>query len=312
MSKIIITGGAGFIASQIAERYLKHGHDVVIFDNLSSGKREYIPPDAAFRFIDLKDEQLVADAIHEIKPDIINHHAAQINVRASLEDPVTDARENIIGGLNVLKGAIQADIKRFIFASTGGAIYGSLPVKELPITEKGIERPESPYGGAKLAMEHYIRVLCGLSGIPYVILRYANVYGPRQVIKGESGVVAVFTQKMLDGKRPIIFGDGTHTRDYVYVKDVVKANVAALTKGENGTYNIGTTVRIDVNEVFERIAELLHDKIEPVYGEEIPGEVEHVALDYSLAEEILGWTPEYTMDSGIPETIDYYRSQKMK
>jgi UDP-glucose 4-epimerase len=312
MSKIIVTGGAGFIGSHIAERYLAEGHEVVIFDNLSTGNKDYIPPDADFRLIDLKDEQAILDTILEIKPDVINHHAAQINVRASLEDPVTDARENILGGLNVLKGAIKAEVGRIIFASTGGAIYGSLPVEELPISEAGKEMPESPYGAAKLAMEHYIRVLFGLENIPYVILRYANVYGPRQVIKGESGVVAVFTQRLLDGIQPVIFGDGSHTRDYVYVKDVVKANVSALTMGDYGTFNIGTTTRIDVNEVFERISALLPDRIEPIHGDEIPGEVEHVALDYSLAKETLGWKPDYTMDRGIPETLEYYQSQKLK
>lgn len=308
MNNILITGGAGFIASHIAERYLSDGHNVVILDNLSTGCREYIPGGATFKLIDIKDESAVVDAIVEAAPDIINHHAAHANLRSSIEDPVNDARENIIGGLNVLKGALKANVKRIIFASSGGAIYGSPAAGSLPVPESHPVMPESPYAAAKLAMEHYLRVICGLSGIPYVVLRYSNVYGPRQVAKGESGVVAIFTQRFIEEKKPMIFGKGTHTRDYVYIKDVVDANVAALSKGDNGTFNIGTTEQTDVNEIFHKIKELTGSRVDADHSDEIPGEVEHIALDIAKAGEGLGWVPKYMIDEGLPETIEYYKS----
>jgi len=308
MSNILITGGAGFIASHLAERFLSDGHNVVILDNLSTGCREYIPEGATFRLIDIKDESSTVDAIVKAAPDFISHHAAHANVRSSIEDPVNDAAENIIGGLNVLKGALEANVKRIIFSSTGGAIYGSPAAESLPVPESHPVLPESPYAAAKLAMEHYLRVICGLSGVPYVILRYSNVYGPRQVAKGESGVVAIFTQNFIDGIKPMIFGKGTHTRDYVYIKDVVDANVAALSKGDNGTFNIGTSERTDVNEIFHKIKELTGSRIDAEHSDEIPGEVEHIALDIGKASEGLGWTPKFMIDDGLPETIEYYKS----
>ena len=309
MSSILITGGAGFIGSHLAERYLADGHKVAIIDNLSTGFKEYIPGGANFHLIDIKDERATIDAITAVSPDIISHHAAQANVRASIDDPVTDARENILGGLNVLKGSLEAKVKRIIFASTGGAIYGSPSVESLPVMENHPVLPESPYAAAKLALEHYVRVICGLAGIPYVILRYSNVYGPRQVAKGESGVVAIFTQRFIEGKQPVIFGEGNHTRDYVYIEDVVEANVAALAKGDNGIFNIGTAERIDVNQVFEKIRSLMNSRIEPAHSDEIPGEVEHIALGIEKAHDVLNWAPGYTIDDGLPETIEYYKSQ---
>ena len=308
VSKILITGGAGFIGSHIADRYIAEGHSVTIIDNLSSGKKEYIPAEADFHLIDITDEKAFLDAVTAIKPDVISHNAAQINVRKSLEDPITDAKENIIGGLIVLKGAIEAGVKRFIFASTGGAIYGDPPIESLPVNEGMAPNPMSPYASAKLAMEHYIRVLCGLSGITYVVLRYSNVYGPRQVIKGECGVVAIFTRCFITGQNPVIFGSGAHSRDYVYIKDVVQANVAALTKGDNMIVNIGTGIMTDVNEIYEKLRKTAGSDIEAVHGDEIPGEVEHIALDASLASETLDWKPSYDLDKGLPETVAYYKS----
>jgi len=310
VNRILITGGAGFIGSHLADRFVADGHSVAVIDNLSSGRKEYIPGRADFRLIDIKDEAATISAIVDIKPQTIIHNAAQINVRASLDDPITDAKENIIGGLVVLKGAIEAGVKRFIFASTGGAVYGDLPVDAMPISEAVAPNPLSPYASAKLAMEHYIRVLCGLSGITYVILRYSNVYGPRQVVKGESGVVAIFTQCFINRRKPVIFGDGSHTRDYVYVKDVVDANVAALTKGDNAIVNIGTGIRINVNEVYDKLKKLMGANLDAIHGDEIPGEVAHIALDVSLAADVLAWKPAYTLDKGLPETIEYYKSAR--
>ncbi len=308
MSRIVVTGGAGFIGSHIAERYIADGHTVAVIDNLSSGRREYIPHGAAFFELDIKDTAEIVRVIGDFEPDVLSHYAAQINVRKSITDPVTDARENIIGGLSVIRSAIQAGVGRFIFASTGGAIYGDPPVAALPVSEGMSPDPLSPYAIAKLAMEHYIRVLCGLSGITFVILRYSNVYGPRQVIKGESGVVAIFTQKFIQGERPVIFGDGRHTRDYVYIKDVVEANVAALAKGDNSVMNIGTGIRTSVNEIYEKLREVMGSSIEAIPGAAIPGEVEHISLDASLASRELGWHPSYSLDDGLGETVEYYKS----
>jgi UDP-glucose 4-epimerase len=308
VSRIIVTGGAGFIGSHIADRYIADGHTVGIIDNLSSGRREYIPKEAAFFKVDIKNTAETVKAITDFAPDAINHCAAQINVRKSIDDPFTDARENILGGLSVIRGAIQSGTKRFIFASTGGAIYGDPPVDALPVSEATPAKPLSPYAVAKLAMENYIRVLCGLSGIAYVILRYSNVYGPRQVIKGESGVVAIFTQKFIRGEHPVIFGDGTHTRDYVYIKDVVEANASALTRGDNGVINIGTGIRTSVNEIYEMLKSAMGASISPEMGNAIPGEVAHISLDTSLAAKVLLWRPSYDLNTGSSETVHYYKS----
>ncbi|MFH1514910.1 MAG: NAD-dependent epimerase/dehydratase family protein [bacterium] len=303
--KILITGGAGFIGSHITDRFIEMDHDVVIVDDLSTGKEEYINPKATFHKVDITDSDSLMKVFEAEKPQIVGHLAAQVNVRVSMVEPDKDAMINIMGSLNVLKGVVSCNIKKLIFSSTGGAIYGE--PENLPVSEKARENPLSPYGLAKLTVENYIKVICNLQGIPYTILRYANVYGPRQIVKGESGVIAIFTQRMLEGKTPVIFGDGSHSRDYVFVSDVVNANVLALENGNGRTYNIGTGERVDVNEVYQKLEEHLKSGVKPEYGDEIPGEVHHIALDCGLIEKELGWTPEFNFDEGVKATIKYYR-----
>lgn len=304
--KMLVTGGAGFIGSHIADRMIGLGHDVVIVDDLSTGKEGYINPKAKFFKVDVTDTDSLLKVFSDEIPEIVFHLAAQVNVRVSMVNPDKDAHVNIMGSLNVIKGAINCDAKKFIFSSTGGAIYGE-PDDLVPVSESAKEEPLSPYGLAKLTVENYIKVISGLNNLNFTILRYANVYGPRQIVKGESGVIAIFTQRMLEGKVPVIFGDGTHSRDYVYVSDVVDANVLALESGDRRTYNIGTGVRIDVNEVYEKLEASLQSGIKPEFGDEIPGEVKHIALDYDRIRKEMGWTPKFDFDNGVKATIEYYR-----
>jgi UDP-glucose 4-epimerase len=303
--KVLITGGAGFIGSHIADRLILEGHSVAIIDNLSTGREDYLNPKAAFHRIDITDFNALDEVFKKEKPDIVDHHAAQVNVRVSMTDPDMDAKINIMGSLNVLKCALRFKVKKFIFASTGGAIYGE--PENLPVSEDTPTNPLSPYGLAKLTVENYIKILSNLNWLPFTILRYSNVYGPRQIVKGESGVVALFTQRMLEGKVPVIFGDGTHTRDYVYVSDVVDANLLSLNLGNGKTFNIGTATRTDVNEVYDKLESHLKSGIKPEFSDEIPGEVHHIALDYGYIRDEMGWEPKFDFDRGVKFTVDYYR-----
>jgi UDP-glucose 4-epimerase len=302
--KVLVTGGAGFIGSHITDRLIGLGYDVIVVDDLSTGKKEYINPSARFFKTDITDSEALMKIFMDERPDIVNHHAAQVNVRVSMTEPQRDAMINIMGSLNVIKGAIESGAKKLVFASTGGAIYGE--PKNLPASESCDLNPLSPYGLAKYTVENYIRIICGLSHIPFTILRYANVYGPRQIIKGESGVVAVFTQKMLSGENPVIFGDGLHTRDYVYVSDVVDANILVMDRGDGRIFNIGTGKRVSVNEVYEILESHLKSGIKPVYGDEIPGEVHHIALDCGYITSELGWKPSHDFQGGVKATVEYY------
>jgi len=303
--KVLVTGGAGFIGSHLTDSLIALGHDVVVVDNLSTGKREYVNPKAKFHQVDISDTTELSEIFLREKPDVVNHHAAQVNVRLSLAEPEVDGRINIMGSLNVIKGAIECGAKKMIFASTGGAIYGEPQV--LPVSEKVSTNPLSPYGVAKLAVEQYIRIIATLNNLHYTILRYSNVYGPRQIVKGESGVIAIFTQRLLEGKEPVIFGDGSHTRDYVYVMDVIRANMLAMSDGDGGTYNVGTGVETDVNEVYMELESNLKTGIKAIHGDEIPGEVRHITLDCSLIKDELGWIPEFDFNQGVKETVKYYR-----
>lgn len=306
--RILVTGGAGFIGSHIVDAYIELGHTVIIVDNLSTGVRENINPSAIFYPLDIRDYAALEEVFKREKPEIINHHAAQIDVRKSLSDFLFDADVNIIGSLNLVKLSLEHNVRKFIFASTGGAIYGE-PLY-LPADEKHPALPLSPYGVAKLSIEHYLYVFHQSFALPYVALRYANVYGPRQNPEGEAGVVAIFTSKMLKGERPIIYGDGEQTRDFVYIKDVVKANIIALRPEIIGVYNIGTGKRTSVNEVYQKLRQLMGVDIEPIYAEERKGEVKHICLDASLAERELGWKADFDFARGLEETVRYYTSPK--
>jgi len=299
--KILVTGVAGFIGSHIADRLIKEGHEVVGVDDLSTGVEENLNPNIRFYKIKLQDPQLQQIILRE-SPDCINHHAAQINVRKSVEDPLYDATSNIIGTINLLESAVKAKVKKIIFASSGGTVYGE---QSQPIREDTPFNPESPYGIAKACCEFYIRFYARTYGLKYVILRYSNVYGPRQNPKGEAGVITIFAEKMLRGEPPTIFGDGTQERDYVYVGDVVEANILALTRGDNEAFNIGTGRASSVNEIFRLIKEATNFPGDPIYAPPRPGEVKRNVLDISKAKNLLGWSPQKDLKEGIAETISY-------
>lgn len=302
--KVLITGGAGFIGSHIQDRYIKLGHDVTIIDDFSTGRPEYVNPDARLIKDTITDEVTMRELFSKGNFDLVNHHAAQINIRYSFDDPVRDCRINVLGTLNVIKAMTVFKVPKIIFASTGGAIYGS--PEKLPAPENSELKPSSPYAISKMTCENYIRNLSGLYGFRYTILRYANVYGPRQIAKGEAGVVAIFTEQMLGGKNPVIFGTGEHTRDYVYIDDVVDANVAAIESGDNEILNIGRGVETNVHEVYTAVASAFGEKaLKAEAGHEVP-EVERIALDASRAHKVLGWQPTVDFQNGVKRTVDSF------
>jgi len=327
--KILVTGGAGFICSNVVDALVKDGHEVTVLDNLSTGKEENINPEVKFYNIDLLDIESLEFVFRELKPDVVNHHAAQIDVRKSVEDPAFDAETNIIGSINLFELSINYGVRRIIFSSTGGALYGE--PKALPASEDTPIEPLSPYGVAKYCVENYLNYFKRLYelrdrhaslrsahddkeersvGIERVILRYANVYGPRQDPLGEAGVVAIFTGKILKGEKPVIFGDGTQTRDYVYVEDVVKANVLAL-EGKEGIYNIGTGKETSVNELIDIFSKVLGREIKPEYAPPRKGEVSRISLDADMAKRELGFVPKYSLEEGIRKTIEWYKNQSL-
>jgi len=304
MSKALITGGAGFIASHVADAYLELDYGVVIVDDLSTGRRENLNDQAKFYQTSILDPDF-AKIVADEKPDVINHHAAQVSVRLSVADPVADATTNIIGTLRVLEAARDCGVKKAIFSSTGGAIYGEQDY--FPADEHHPTRPVSPYGIAKLSSEHYLRFF-GLSyGLNTTVLRYANVYGPRQDPHGEAGVVAIFAKKMLSGEQPVINGDGTQTRDFVYVGDVAAANVAALSLEENAVINVGTGIETSVNQLFTGMCDVGGFSLEQVHGPAMPGEQLRSVVDNGLAEKLLDWKPVIGLQEGLRQTIDFFR-----
>jgi len=303
--KVLVTGGAGFIGSNVVDALVKDGHEVTVLDNLSTGKEENVNPEVKFYNVDLLDIESLELVFREFKPDVVNHHAAQIDVRKSVEDPAFDAEINIIGSINLFELSINYGVRRIIFASTGGALYGE-PSK-LPASEDTPIEPLSPYGVAKYCVENYLNYFKRLYGLERVILRYANVYGPRQDPLGEAGVVAIFTGKILKGENPVIYGDGTQTRDYVFVEDVVQANILALS-GKEGTYNIGTGKETSVNELIEVFSKVLGREIKPEYAPPRKGEVSRISLDGDMAKRELGFVPKYSLPEGITKTIEWYAS----
>lgn len=304
--RILITGGAGFIGSNIADAYRADGHEVAVLDNLLTGSLDNVSADTPLYHCDISDADAVERCFADFKPDVVSHHAAQLDVRKSLADPVNDANTNIVGSLNVLLGSVRHHVDRFIFASSGGAVYGEPQV--LPVDESHPIHPASPYGVTKYAFEHYLRIWSELHSFVPVILRYANVYGPRQTPHAEGGVVAIFTQRLLRRQTCTIFGDGSMTRDYVYVGDVIEANRLALTRGGGATVNIGTGVQTTTREVFDTIREAVgKGGAEPHFRPERPGEVRFIALDNTLAHETLGWSPHFDFQAGTAETLHWQR-----
>ena len=304
--KFLVTGGAGFIGSHLVDRLIKGGHKVVVIDNLSTGKKENLNKKARFYKADICDKE-ISQIFKKEKPEIVFHFAAQIDVRKSVENPVEDAKINILGTLNILENCKKYNIRKVIFASTGGAIYGDADI--VPTPETYPELPLSPYGIAKLTIEKHLSYYYKVFGLPYVSLRLANVYGPRQNSKGEAGVVAIFCDKMLSKKQPIINGDGKQTRDFVFVDDVVEANISALKKDKVGIFNIGTARETDVNTLFKKLRELTDSKCAKIHGPTLPGEQKRSCLDYSEAKRELGWQPKYSLDKGLKKTVEWFRNK---
>lgn len=307
MARILVTGGAGFIGSHVADQLVAVGHEVAVVDNLSSGRREHVPPRAQFFPYDIT-SPAAADLIRSWCPEALVHHAAQMNVRFSVANPIADARDNILGSLNLFQAAVQAQVKKIIFASTGGAIYGD--DAPIPARETDSPRPESPYGIAKLAVEHYLRFYQREFGLTTLNLRYANVYGPRQNGLGEAGVVAIFIEKFLAGQQPLINGDGLQTRDFVYVGDVVTANLQALNYPHSGTFNLGTGRETDILTIYLKLQKLTHSPLPPVHGPAKPGEQRRSALDASLAQEKLNWQPTIDLEEGLSRTVAAFRQRE--
>ena len=301
----LVTGGAGFIGSNIVDRYLADGHEVAIIDDLSTGRRSNLNPDASFHELSITDAEAVLAVFEQEMPEVVSHHAAQMDVRRSVAEPQFDAETNIIGTLSVLEAGRRVEARKFIFSSSGGAIYGQADV--IPTPESAPLQPISHYGASKLAGEVYFGLYGRLYGIETTVLRYANVYGPRQDPHGEAGVVAIFSQLMLAGKQPKIFGDGTSTRDYVYVSDIVEANMIALERGDGARVNLGWGEEIPVQRVFDCVRDSVGCDIEPNYVPERLGEVARISLDASRAKEILGWEPQVALEDGIARSVDFYR-----
>jgi UDP-glucose 4-epimerase len=301
---ILVTGAAGFIGSHLADALINEGHAVSIIDDLSMGKKENINPKAAFYQLDIRSEQLNG-LFAEKKFDVVMHQAAQMDVRKSVADPLFDASVNILGTLNLLENSRIHGVKKFMFASTGGAIYGEQ--EYFPADEQHPTRPLSPYGIAKLAVEKYLFYFSEVHGLPYISLRYGNVYGPRQNPHGEAGVIAIFLAKMLAGEQPVINGEGTQTRDYVYVGDVVKANLFALHYDTPATFNVGTGKETDVNELFTTLQRLTGSKCEKKHGPAKQGEQQRSVIDSSALQKTFGWRPSVGLQEGLQKTVEYFQ-----
>ncbi len=303
--KVLVTGGAGFIGSHLVDALIRQGYQVVVVDNLSTGRPENINPAATFYRVDICSPELER-IFEKERPELVNHQAAQTVIQKSMEDPAFDAKQNILGSLNLILQCLRFRVKKIVYASSGGAVYGEPEYR--PVDELHPENPVSYYGVSKHTVEHYLHVFCLEYALPYAVLRYSNIYGPRQNPKGEAGVVAIFTRQMLQGERPTIFGKGDKTRDYVYVADVVMANLLAMERDGNAVYNIGTGVETSDQEMFNLLAELTGYQSNPHYAPVRKGEIYRICLDWSKAQKELGWQPRFQLREGLTETVHYYRS----
>jgi len=305
--RALVTGGAGFIASHVSDRLLEDGHEVAILDNLATGKRANLPPEARFYELDIRDPAL-ADVFAAERPEIVIHHAAQMDVRRSVAEPAYDAEVNLLGTLNLLERCREHGTRKVVYAGTGGAMFGEAAY--LPVDELHPVMPISPYGVSKHTVEHYLHAYHVNFGLDFTVLRYPNVYGPRQDPHGEAGVVAIFALQMLDGRQPLIFGDGSKTRDYCFVGDIVEANVLATERGGAGLFNIGRGVEVSDLEVFETVRAAVGSTVEPQFAPTRSGEVEHIALDATLAGRELGWEWRVGFGEGVEKAVEFYRSKR--
>jgi UDP-glucose 4-epimerase len=302
---ILVTGGAGFIASHVVDAYINEGHSVTVIDDLSTGFEKNVNPKANFVKKDICETDLIK-LFEKGKFDVVNHHAAQMDVRKSVADPAYDANTNIIGTINLLQSSIKTEVKKFMFASTGGAVYGEQDY--FPADEKHPTSPCSPYGISKLAVEKYLFFYKFQYDFNYTILRYANIYGPRQNSKGEAGVVAIFTTKLLANEQPVINGNGKQTRDYVYVGDVVKANLITLNDDVSDIYNVGTGKETDVNVLFSKLNNLTRSNKEERHGPPAPGEQMRSVISSEKLFKKFNWKPSTLLDNGLKETVEFFKN----
>jgi UDP-glucose 4-epimerase len=304
--KVLVTGGAGFIGSHLVDRLVQEGHEVVIVDNLSTGKRRNLNRTARFYKLDIQSWRLERVFRNE-RPNIVMHLAAQMDVRKSVEDPIFDAQVNVLGMLNVLQQSIKHGVRKVVFSSSGGAIYGEQEI--YPVPESHVTRPLSPYGISKLCGEQYLSYYQRVSGLQMVSLRYANVYGPRQDPDGEAGVVAIFIQKLLNNEQAIVYGNGRQTRDFVYVDDVVEANLAVMGQETQGTYNVGTGEETSINDLLRILIAHTNSTCKEVHGPAKLGEQVRSVIDSNKLRQELSWEPRTELREGLKRTVDYFRER---
>jgi UDP-glucose 4-epimerase len=310
--RILVTGGAGFIGSNIVDAYVAAGHNVSIIDNFSTGRERNLNPKATLHRIDMRDRDEVYRVLADGRFELVNHQAAQLDVRVSVRDPQFDAAQNVLGSLNVLQGGIEHGVRRFVFASTGGAVYGEQ--ESFPADENHPTNPISPYGVTKLTVEKYLNCFRHVHGIEYVVFRYTNVYGPRQNPHGESGVIAIFCDMMLRGLQPTINGSGEQTRDYVFVGDVVDAHMRALAHLERegtNTFNLCTNTETTVNELFDVLNREFDGRFVRTHGPAMPGEQMRSVCSYERAERTLGWRPAVGLAEGLARTVAHHRTEDL-
>lgn len=306
--KILVTGGAGFIGSHVVDALLDAGHEVVIVDDLSTGRASNINPGARFYPMDIRDPAL-SEVFEREHFDVVNHHAAQMDVRKSVADPLFDADVNIRGSLNILECARKSGVRKIVYISSGGAVYGEPEV--LPCDETHPVNPICPYGASKHTVEHYLYMYQVLYGLAYAVLRYPNVYGPRQDPNGEAGVVAIFIGQMLAGKQPTIFGSGEQERDFVYVGDCARANLLAMEEHVQGIFNIGSGRGTTINQIYALLSEITGYRRPPVYGPPRAGETFRIFLDATKARREMGWAPQVSLEEGLRRTVEYFRTQEL-
>jgi UDP-glucose 4-epimerase len=302
--KILVTGGAGFIGSHLVDALVKDGHAVAVVDDFSTGSRKNINTLAKFHEADISDANKLADIFAKEKPEIVFHYAAQMSIRDSVKDPAADAKTNIIGSINILEQCVAFGVKKIIFSSSGGSIYGDATV--FPTPETAREHPLSPYAIAKFSVEQYVRYYQNTFSLPFTILRFGNVYGPRQNAHGEAGVVAIFIEKMLAGEQPFINGTGKQTRDFVFVDDVISASLAALKSEQGGIFNVGTGIETDIDTIFSLLNELTDAGCVIQHREAAKAESLRSSLDITAIERAFHWQPKRGLQEGLRETVAWF------
>jgi UDP-glucose 4-epimerase len=308
--KVLVTGGAGFIGSHIVDALIEDGYDVAVVDNLTTGNEKNISKKVRFYKLDIQNSKL-EKIFREVRPDFVSHQAAQVDVRRSVADPIFDAKNNILGSINIFQNCIKYDVKKVIFSSSGGAIYGEQDI--FPAPEDHVLKPISPYGITKLVAEHYLSYYKTVFGLDYTVLRYSNVYGPRQDPSGEAGVVAIFTEKMLNGEKPLINGDGKQTRDFVYVEDVARANILALkNETSENIFNVGTGIETTINRLFNYLKKIIDPSIQEKHVPAKQGEQMRSVIDCTRAEKLLHWKPNTSLHDGLKKTCDFFKIRQTK